>query len=111
MIRLVGRYQVAAGTFEDFAPVVERMMGALLSDDSIIDPDLALDLEAKSFEVHMLIDGDDPWDASQIGSSAMLKAFRAANIDVPDRNRVLVHTDLLKRTPVSVETSLVAAVG
>ncbi|HEX3840796.1 MAG TPA: hypothetical protein VHU85_08395 [Acidimicrobiales bacterium] len=109
MIRLVGRYQVEAGTIEDFEPVIDRMMEALLADDTVIEPDLAVDLEAGSLEVYMLIDTDDAWAAGQIASSAIGKAFSAADLDVPDPTRVFAHKDLLKQSPVSIEASLVAA--
>ena len=82
-------------------------MGVLLMDDTILEPDLALDLGQKTFEVQMLIDTDDAWEATRIGDRAMRKAFGVAGILIPDRSKVFIHKDLLNTRPVFVETSLV----
>jgi hypothetical protein len=109
MIRLTGVYRIETGTFEELDRISHQIMAALMLNDRVIGPDVAVSMDEGTFQVEMVVDTDDPWKASETGAEAMRVAFAAAHVTPPDRTRVVAHRDLLQQTPVKVETVLVDA--
>jgi hypothetical protein len=109
MIRLTGVYRIESGTFGELDRMSDQIMQALMLNDSVIGPDIAVSLEESTFQIEMVIDTEDPWKAATIGEKAIRLAFGVASIEPPHQSRFVAHRDLLLPTPVKVETVLVDA--
>jgi hypothetical protein len=107
MIRVTGQYPIVEGTIEDFDHLIDGLMKVLMLDATIIDPDLALDLEHGIFQVEFVVATDDAFEASQISGHAMSVAFAAAGINGPDTTVHFAHKDLVGSTPSNLELALV----
>jgi hypothetical protein len=107
MIRVTGQYPIVEGTIEDFDHLIDALMNVLMLDPTITDPDLALDLEHGIFQTEFVVDTDDVFEASQIGSHAMSVAFAATGINGPDTTVHYAHKDLVGRAPTNLELALV----
>jgi hypothetical protein len=108
-IRVTGVYPVVQGSMEDFDRVFDALMGALMLDETISSPDLGLDLANGLLQVEFLVETDNAWQASQISSEAMARAFAAARIEGSESTEHFAHKHLLGEDPSSLELLLVGA--
>ena len=106
MIRFVAQYELAVDDFPTVDAFGEQLMDALVLDETVLEPDLAISMTDRSLELHMLIDTDD-LHAVETGHRALRSAFVASGHRLPT-SELLVHSDLLEPR-VAVQTELVSA--
>jgi len=109
MIRFTGVYRIDQGTLEDLDQMVDDAMTALMTDDTVLSPDVIVSMEDRTFAIEFLIRTDDAWAAGEIGGPAINRALMAAGVRPPDKARMAVHRDLLRTAPTTVRAELVDA--
>lgn len=107
MIQLIAQYPALAGSDEDLDALVDALMEVLLDDPAILDPGVALNLEARVFEIQLVVDTDDYQEAIRIGSPAAMAAVQRAGVTGGQVTRHYVHQNLLKTPATRMELEAV----
>lgn len=108
MIRFVARYNLAVDDIEVVDAFADRLMGSLLLDGDVAEPDFAVSMTEGTLEVFLLVDTEDPLEAVDRGHRALRVAFTAAGHPGPPNSRVFMHRDLIG-PEAAVRTELVGA--
>lgn len=109
MVRVTGRHPILSGTLEELEEVLDALMGALMLDETVRQPDIALELDNAIMQIEFLVDTDDPFRAAAISGPAVARAFAVAQLDDPGVGKFFAHKDLLRK-PSNVELAVLATV-
>lgn len=109
VVRVTGRHPILNGTLEELEKVLDALMGALLLDETVTQPDIAIEIDNGVLQIEFLIDTDDVFQAAQVSGAAVARAFAIAQVDGPGVARFFAHEDLLRK-PSNVELAVLAPV-
>lgn len=109
MIRFGARYKLMTEDFDAVDRFGDTVMSALILNDDILEPDLAISMTERVIEIVMIIDTFDAMEAIERGTRALREAFAGAGHRL-GRAQVLVHESLLDAIP-SVRAELVGVWG
>lgn len=78
MIQVTARYDFTDGDLQALEEVLDAVMDALLLDDSVIDPDVAVSMTEHVLEAWLTIDTVDALAALEAAARALRVALRSA---------------------------------
>lgn len=95
MIQLAAHYQLISDDFAMLDAASDALMDALMLDETIKQPDVALSLTEMRLEVWLNVDTSNPQQAISIGVQALNRAFTVAGLVAPPSAHVRMHQSLL----------------
>lgn len=83
MIRIAAQYDLVIDDVEALDRMSDDLMGALLLDTAVIEPDIAVSLTDREFEISFVVDTMDPHEALQVCGRVLKAAFEYAHLHHP----------------------------